>query len=172
MSSFFFCHFSMKVRQRKIDRCGHEIAARFAVSRGLRVIMEIRELLKVALSQSLSSSPARAGRHSKRQQLTRRVLISSSYCLLTTKQRLSSWLCSCKNPRGSALQLYRAALHVSQQSLAEHLFFYKTASKSCFKFIMANTWKYANPPFLYWCFYCIILAVLIDNHLFHKLNLW
>lgn len=148
------------------------LAARFAVSRGLHVIMEIRELLKVAFSQSLSSSRARAGRHSERQQLTHRVLISSSYCLLTTKQRLSSWLCSCKDPRGSALQLHHAALHFSQQSLAEHLFFYKTTSKSCFKFIMADTWKYANPPFLYWCFYYIILAVLIVNHLFHKLNSW
>lgn len=100
------------------------LAALFAVTTDLHIIMEIRELMMVALSQSLSSSPAWADRHSERQQLIHRVLISSSYCLLTTKQGLSSWHCSCKDPRGSALQLHHAALHFSQQSLPEHFLFF------------------------------------------------
>lgn len=100
MSGFFsLLHFSIKVgtwkseavrpREKQIGAV-MGLAARFAVSRDLHIIIEIRELEMVALSQSLSSSPACAGRDSEKQHLIHRVLISSPYCLLTTKQRLSS----------------------------------------------------------------------------------
>lgn len=47
----------VKQREKQIGAV-MRLAARFAGSRDLHIIMEIRELVMVALSQSLSSSPA------------------------------------------------------------------------------------------------------------------